>query len=319
MSLANDGDPASNKEIIQEQFDAVVLVSDYGISRAVHAGNACSFEISNEAVSEVSNEICINGNVSLSSAGILQNLVSESYFAEDKENHDEFSKELALSVTSSSNKSTSPSDSPLSSPISFGSFSFDSSDCEVEMNLGTVWQQMSELNGMETEVLEYSVGKTLDDTIGSMSDGNLSFKSGKSLEDDSGGKKCFSEAGGKQFVSAEKLQYPTQVTATIKENTGKKRGRKKIYNTASCLEEEMVLKRARNNEACGKYRTMKKKKLAQLFEEERALNEDNSRLKSMCEQMEAEKKLLTNFLIAHLKKKQHIDTKSCGKTSIQQN
>lgn len=318
VSLANGEDPDNNNEIVQEQFGTVVLASDCTISKGVHADNACSFESSNEAVSDVSSEICRNGNVSLSSAGVLQNLVNESYFAEDKENYDELSKDLALSVASSSNKSTSPSDSPLSSPFSFGSFSFDSSDCEIEMNLGSVWQQMSEINGLDTEVLEHSLGKTLDGTMENTSDGSLSSKSGTSL-DDSGGSKCFPKAYGKQFVSIEKLQYSTQVTASIKENTGKKRGRKKMYNTASCLEEEMVLKRARNNEACGKYRTMKKKKLTQLFEEERALNEDNIRLKSMCEQMEAEKKLLTDFLVAYLKKKSHIHTKSCGKTKIQQN
>ena len=107
--------------------------------------------------------------------------------------------------------------------------------------------------------------------------------------------------GEKQLHCKSRTEKASPVTISIEQNTGKKRGRKKIYEPGSTLEEDISMKRARNNKACGKYRISKKERLHQLFEEERALQEANEFLRSKCSKMENEKKLLSNLLLSLLK------------------
>ena len=301
VSLAKDPLKGNdNNEFIQEKDSTILWVHEHhNIFKAVNPDDNINFNVLNEEVSDFSHEVCMNGNISLSSVGSLQNLVNKSVFSEYKENLLESFKDGPPSLGSLSDQSISQNDSPLSSPSSLEATSFDSSDCDVDANLDFVWQPSCEIG--DTCDIE---AEMMDLTLRNIPGGGLYSKSDTVLKDGSDGKlDVLKKLNRKQPVPVEKLQYPTQATASIKENTGKKRGRKKIYNNASSLEEELNFKRARNNEACGKYRTMKKRKLEQLFEEEKSLIEDNSRLKTKCEQMEAEKKLLNNLILSFLRER----------------
>ena len=292
VSLAKDPPKGNDSnQVLQEKDSTVLWVHEH----AVDPDDIINFEIPNEEVSDFARGVCMNGNISLSSVGFLQDLVNKNVISEDKENLLESFKDGPSSLGSLSDQGVSQNDSPLSSPSSLEATSFDSSDCDIDANLD-LWQQACEIGDkcdIEAEVMGLN--------LRNIPYGDLYSKSDKIQDGSDGILGVLKKPNRKQLVPVEKLQYPTQVTASIKENTGKKRGRKKIYNNASCLEEELSLKRARNNEACGKYRTVKKKKLKQLFEEEKALIEDNSKLKTKCEQMEAEKKLLKNLILSFLK------------------
>ena len=319
VSLAKDKDPhkdKDNSESALEKNSTFLFGSDDDIiCKAIHSDDTNNFKVSCEALSDSSHVLCVNRNLSLSSVNSVQNLVTESSLSDNKENLVESTKDEPSSVGNVSDRITSPDDPLLSPPNCLGVFSFDDSECDFEKSVAFVWQQICEIDGVcgpETQVLEHSLGKLFDHSASNIPNRDLYSRNGKNLKDGSAGTQSVStKASRKQLVPIEKSQYPTQVIASIRENTGKKRGRKKIYNSASCLEEEVILKRARNNEACGKYRTMKKKKLEQLFEEEKALNNDNSRLKAMCEQMEDEKKLLTNLMLSILKDKSYSNSTIC--------
>lgn len=80
------------------------------------------------------------------------------------------------------------------------------------------------------------------------------------------------------------------------QNTGKKRGRKKIYKAGQTLEEDLKMKRDRNNEASKKFRQSKKSKLNEVFEKEKELIGINNGLKERYEKMKREKKILMTIL-----------------------
>eukprot|EP00794_Sanderia_malayensis_P003763 gene3763-4285_t len=86
------------------------------------------------------------------------------------------------------------------------------------------------------------------------------------------------------------------VQCSITQNTGKKRGRKKVYKTCATVEEELKMKRERNNTACKKFREIKKSKENCILEEERKLLNANRKLKTECQKLENEKKLLMTLL-----------------------
>ena len=97
--------------------------------------------------------------------------------------------------------------------------------------------------------------------------------------------------------SAEKVEKAVPITCGITQNTGKKRGRKKVYKAGRTEEEDLQMKRSRNNEACGKYRYSRKRKLEELFKDEQELMKKNKVLRDQCKEMEDEKKLLLNLVL----------------------
>ena len=295
LAKAEDGDKLhDNKEPVQDNTGSVAQVQ--AICKEVHIDLPIVLKASSET-SNLSQERCIN--VSLPLTTCMQDLVNERMILDDKEN-------LLESFQNGSSLAGSSCDLPphvlhgdsLTSPINTGTFSFDNAVCDIETHSECIWHNPCDADG----IFDIETVELLEQSLAHGSDGTPLCQNAMNMTGSfEGTQGALKNGNRKHLVPLEKVKNAAQVTASLTENTGKKRGRKKIYDSGSCLEEEISLKRARNNEACGKYRTMKKKKLEQLFEEERVLNEDNNRLTEMCKQMEAEKKLLTSLLLSILK------------------
>lgn len=298
LSLANTNAPDKVSESWESAQETLrPFVGNGGNWRELYVDGTVKLKISNDAVSECPLEIFMGDSTSVSPLSCIQSVTSEKSLLEDKENLiDSF--KIGSVYTGDSNdllpQFLQDDLSPL--PNDVENFSFDlhiSNECDVEAHADAMWQQ-----GYETDILFGMVKKeSVDKRLVNFTVEAASCKSGiKAVRQ-------VNDSKVQHLLPVENGNTAAQVTASIKENTGKKRGRKKIYNAGSCLEEEVYFKRARNNEACGKYRSMKKKRLEMLFDEERALNKVNSSLKAMCEQMETEKRLLTNQLLSVLKQK----------------
>lgn len=306
MSLAKD-DNANNSDekssVAQERAAPVAhLLQDFGSCCEFHMNGGVKFKISHEALSDCLQEVCKDDNASLPVTNCMQNVMNERTLLEDKEN-------LINSCENGSFSSESCGEflphtlqgSSLLTPFDVGNFSFDlciSADSDAEMFSDILLQQVCETDSAfdvwKKGSTDHHPENVPDDVM--VCKNTSAIKVAENVVGTQGERKNDSKMC---LLPAEKTNLD-EVKASIKENTGKKRGRKKMY-TARSYVEEMYLKRARNNEACGKYRSMKKKKLEILFEEEKSLNEANRKLKAACKQMENEKNILTKLLLLLIK------------------
>ena len=216
---------------------------------------------------------------------------SESVYAENKENSDSQSffhsdyglSECCLSFSEDNCLFRSHTDDlfNISEDFGQGDSNLGPSWCNAEVFDRMILKVSGSTQNMELFECCEELGKSIDlvDELGSL---------GMLQEHDE--KRKFSSK------NAEKVEKAVPITCGITQNTGKKRGRKKVYK-AQTEEEDLQMKRSRNNEACGKYRYSKKRKLEELFKDEKELMKKNKVLKDQCKEMENEKKLLLNLVL----------------------
>lgn len=223
---------------------------------------------------------------------------SESVYLENKENSDsqsflssDYEKECRLSFSEGNCLFKSHIDDLLNMSEDFGQgdSNLDPSCCNAEIFNRMILKVTGNAQNMELFQCYDELGKSIE------------------LVDELGSLGVLQESEEKRKLSsknAEKVEKVVPITCSITQNTGKKRGRKKVYEAGRTEEEDLQMKRSRNNEACGKYRYSKKRKLEELFKDEQELVEKNQVLRDQCKKMENEKKLLLNLvmLLKKLKK-----------------